>query len=302
MLIAAPERMSYLRYAALIVMVQSYCSLVVLWAWILSSFPSTLSHRGTSLTERLQLTGAAVAIALINTAGYAGGSLPGSFIFPSDFGPSYLRSFVVTLVSFVVTICLVLLTRRYLARLNAELSSALIPIELSVPATPRPSQSRIEAYGVAMPSLSDACRAATVNSALTALALRQQLCARSPLVADQAGASDTSCELRLALRACFALPRTASLRLCYVHRSVCRAMPMGGVGKKAPPRRQRPYGFVLLEAGLAPLSLVGSTPRRLSRAASPAHAMSRRSERQVSRYRSQPSSSCGPNPGPTRRI
>ena len=45
-LIAAPETMSYLRYAALLVMVQSYCSLVVLWAWILTAFPSTLSHRG----------------------------------------------------------------------------------------------------------------------------------------------------------------------------------------------------------------------------------------------------------------
>ena len=45
-LIAAPDTKTYLRYAALLVTVQSYCSLVVLWAWILTAFPSTLSHRG----------------------------------------------------------------------------------------------------------------------------------------------------------------------------------------------------------------------------------------------------------------
>ena len=102
---------------------------------------------------------------MINTAGYAAGSLPGSFIFPSDFGPSYRNSFVVTLLAFSAAICLVLLTRRHLAHLNVELSTVSTPIELSVHAPPRTTQSRLEA-------------AATVNSALASLASRQQLCVR----------------------------------------------------------------------------------------------------------------------------
>ena len=107
-----------------------------------------------------------MAIAMINTAGYAAGSLPGSFIFPSNFGPSYRNSFVVTILAFSATICLVLLTRRHLAHLNVELSTVSTPIELSAPVTPRTTQSRLEA-------------AATVNSALASLASRQQLCVRS---------------------------------------------------------------------------------------------------------------------------
>ena len=71
----------------------------MLWTWIITSFPADTTHR-------------AVALSFINMVSYWAGDLPGSFVYPSKWGPDYRRSHIITLIALFLTVAFVLLVVR----------------------------------------------------------------------------------------------------------------------------------------------------------------------------------------------
>ena len=83
----------------------------ILWTWVITSFPADTTHRGALVDACLADCGA-FALAFVNMISYACGDLPGSFVYPSKFGPGYRESHAITLVALLVTVVFVLLLVR----------------------------------------------------------------------------------------------------------------------------------------------------------------------------------------------
>ena len=88
-IIALSTTQTAARYVSLFLMAGSYASFVVFLAWISNTFPRPPMQR-------------AIAIAYINCFSQLG-NIAGSYVFPSRWGPTYRKSFGLSLAMFVTT-------------------------------------------------------------------------------------------------------------------------------------------------------------------------------------------------------
>ncbi|KAJ6520948.1 MFS general substrate transporter [Mycena capillaripes] len=95
------------RYIALFLMAQSYAGFVVLYTWMSNSFPRPPSKR-------------AVALALMNAFSQLG-NIAGSYVWPSNWGPTYRNSYAICIACSGTTIVMCLLFRQYLIIANRKL-------------------------------------------------------------------------------------------------------------------------------------------------------------------------------------
>ncbi|KAJ5642855.1 uncharacterized protein N7484_005362 [Penicillium longicatenatum] len=95
------------RYISMFLMTMGYSCGFVMLGWISSTIPRSPAKR-------------AAAIAIINAMGNIG-SIPGSYIFPSNYGPYYVKSFGAELAILAFACLCALALRMYLARLNSKL-------------------------------------------------------------------------------------------------------------------------------------------------------------------------------------
>ncbi|KAJ7368255.1 MFS general substrate transporter [Mycena albidolilacea] len=95
------------RYISLFLMAQSYAGFVVMYAWISSSFPRPPSKR-------------AVALALVNAFSQLG-NIAGSYVWPSNWGPTYRNSYAICIACSGTTIVLCLIFRQSLIHANRKL-------------------------------------------------------------------------------------------------------------------------------------------------------------------------------------
>ncbi|KAK8850664.1 hypothetical protein IAR55_004584 [Kwoniella newhampshirensis] len=95
------------RYVALFLQAGSYAGYIIMYTWMSSSFPRPPAKR-------------AVALAFMNALSQTG-NIAGSYVWPTKFGPSYLKSYAIVLTMFVVTILLNLLFRQILVSANRRL-------------------------------------------------------------------------------------------------------------------------------------------------------------------------------------
>ncbi|KAJ7068619.1 MFS general substrate transporter [Mycena amicta] len=96
------------RYISLFLMAQSYAGFVVLYAWMSNSFPRPPSKR-------------AVALALMNAFSQLG-NIAGSYVWPSNWGPTYRHSYAICISCSGTTIVMCLLFRLILQRENRRLA------------------------------------------------------------------------------------------------------------------------------------------------------------------------------------
>ncbi|KAK4052147.1 hypothetical protein OIV83_002441 [Microbotryomycetes sp. JL201] len=96
------------RYVSLFLMAQSYAAFTVFYAWISSTFPRPAMRR-------------ACALALINCLSQLG-NIAGSYVYPSKWGPSYIKSFGIALACFVACMAGLTYHRWTLARDNKSLA------------------------------------------------------------------------------------------------------------------------------------------------------------------------------------
>ncbi|KAF8812395.1 sugar transporter [Phlegmacium glaucopus] len=96
------------RYISLFLMAQSYAGFVVLYAWMNNSFPRPPSKR-------------AVALALINAFSQLG-NIAGSYVWPSQWGPTYRNSYGICIATGGVAIAMCWVFRMHLKRLNKKIS------------------------------------------------------------------------------------------------------------------------------------------------------------------------------------
>ncbi|ORY90749.1 MFS general substrate transporter [Leucosporidium creatinivorum] len=108
-IIAMSTQVLAARYVALFLMAQSYAGFVCLYAWIPTTFPRPAMKR-------------AIAIAFINAFSQLG-NVAGAYIFPSAWGPSYLKSYGICISCFVVCMCGITFHRFTLQRLNKKLDA-----------------------------------------------------------------------------------------------------------------------------------------------------------------------------------
>ncbi|KAF8663702.1 hypothetical protein AX16_000877 [Volvariella volvacea WC 439] len=94
------------RYTAIFFMDLTPAAFVVLLAWISNSFPKPANKRATSI-------GIATAFSQL-------GSIAGSYVFPSSWGPRYTNSYIISIVVSCVTIGLAYGYKRYLDSLNRK--------------------------------------------------------------------------------------------------------------------------------------------------------------------------------------
>lgn len=87
---------------------QSYAGFIVFFAWISTSIPRPPSKR-------------AVALAFINAFSQLG-NIAGSYVWPSEWGPSYQKSYGITLSCFGVGIVMTFMFREFLRRENIKLA------------------------------------------------------------------------------------------------------------------------------------------------------------------------------------
>ncbi|KAF7288243.1 FCP1-like proteiny domain-containing protein [Mycena chlorophos] len=95
------------RYISLFMMAQSYAGFVILFAWINNSFPRPPSKR-------------AVALALTNAFSQLG-NIAGSYVWPSNWGPTYRNSYAITISCSGLSVVMVLIFREVLKRENQKL-------------------------------------------------------------------------------------------------------------------------------------------------------------------------------------
>jgi len=96
------------RYISLFLMAQSYAGFVVLYAWMSNSFPRPPSKR-------------AVVVALINAFSQLG-NVAGSYVWPSQWGPTYRKSYGICIATSGVAIVMCWVFRVHLERLNSKIS------------------------------------------------------------------------------------------------------------------------------------------------------------------------------------
>ncbi|KAJ7047420.1 MFS general substrate transporter [Mycena alexandri] len=95
------------RYIALFLMAQSYAGFVVMYTWMSNSFPRPPSKR-------------AVALALMNAFSQLG-NIAGSYVWPSNWGPTYRNSYAICIACSGTTIVMCLLFRWSLIIANRQL-------------------------------------------------------------------------------------------------------------------------------------------------------------------------------------
>ncbi|KAJ5652992.1 hypothetical protein N7507_010418 [Penicillium longicatenatum] len=95
------------RYVSMFLMTTGYCCGFVMLGWISSTVPRPPAKR-------------AAAIAIINAMGNIG-SIPGSYIFPSNYGPYYVQSFGAELAILAFACVCAFALRTYLRHLNKKL-------------------------------------------------------------------------------------------------------------------------------------------------------------------------------------
>jgi len=96
------------RYFALFLQAGSYAGYIIMYTWMSSSFPRPPAKR-------------AVALAFMNGFSQVG-NIIGSYVWPSGFGPSYIKSYGVVLAMFVVGIALNFWFRTILVQANKRLA------------------------------------------------------------------------------------------------------------------------------------------------------------------------------------
>ncbi|KAJ6515941.1 MFS general substrate transporter [Mycena sanguinolenta] len=97
------------RYISLFLMAQSYAGFVVMYAWISTSFPRPPSKR-------------AVALALVNCWSQLG-NISGSYVWPSNWGPSYRNSYAICIACGSFNILLLFIFRQSLVQANRKLEA-----------------------------------------------------------------------------------------------------------------------------------------------------------------------------------
>jgi len=107
-IIALSTTQTAARYVSLFLMAGSYASFVVFLAWISNTFPRPPMQR-------------AIAIAYINCFSQLG-NIAGSYVFPSRWGPTYRKSFGLSLAMFVATMIGITFHRFTLQRYNRKIA------------------------------------------------------------------------------------------------------------------------------------------------------------------------------------
>lgn len=95
------------RYLSLFLMVQAYAGIILLLAWISTSFPRPPSKR-------------AVCFSLIDSLQQLG-SIAGSYVWPSNWGPTYRYSYAICLAASCTTIIMSWIFRQHLKTSNKKL-------------------------------------------------------------------------------------------------------------------------------------------------------------------------------------
>jgi len=98
------------RYVSLCLMSLSYCGYIVMFAWVSNSIPRPPSKR-------------AVALALTNCFSQLG-NVAGSYVWPTNWGPSYRNSYAICISLQGLTIIMCWLFRQHLKKLNGQLEEA----------------------------------------------------------------------------------------------------------------------------------------------------------------------------------
>ncbi|KAG1743054.1 MFS general substrate transporter [Suillus lakei] len=93
-----------MRYLSLFLMTQSPVAYVVSLTWVMNTFSQSQSKR-------------AAAIALINSMASAG-AIGSSYFWPSSWGPSYVNSYIICILTSVLSIGMLWVFRRHLSRCN----------------------------------------------------------------------------------------------------------------------------------------------------------------------------------------
>ncbi|KAF8842307.1 MFS general substrate transporter [Paxillus ammoniavirescens] len=95
-----------IRYISLFFMTQASVAFVVFMAWVSNSIPDSSSKR-------------AVAIAFVNTIATFG-NIGASYFWPSSWGPSYIKSYLVCILASLLNIVMCWVYRLHLGRLNKK--------------------------------------------------------------------------------------------------------------------------------------------------------------------------------------
>ncbi|KAG9032866.1 hypothetical protein FS837_002614 [Tulasnella sp. UAMH 9824] len=95
------------RYIALFLQAQSYAGFIVFYSWISNTFPRPPAKR-------------AVALALINAFSQLG-NIAGSYVWPKPWGPSYRKSYGITISCFGCAIVMCFILRQHLIYLNKRM-------------------------------------------------------------------------------------------------------------------------------------------------------------------------------------
>ncbi|THH03892.1 hypothetical protein EW145_g5920 [Phellinidium pouzarii] len=98
------------RYVSLCLMSLSYCGTIIMFAWIINTFPRPPSKR-------------AVALALSNCIAQLG-SIAGSYVWPTNWGPSYKNSYAICIAMQGLVIVMFWMLRKHLKALNDRLEKA----------------------------------------------------------------------------------------------------------------------------------------------------------------------------------
>ncbi|KAG1878759.1 MFS general substrate transporter [Suillus tomentosus] len=103
-IIAISTMNTAMRYLSLFLMAQSPIAYAVALTWVMNTFSQSQSQR-------------AAAIALINTMASAG-SITSPYFWPSSWGPSYVNSYLICILTSVVSIAMYWVFREHLSRCN----------------------------------------------------------------------------------------------------------------------------------------------------------------------------------------
>ncbi|GFZ49508.1 hypothetical protein JCM24511_07628 [Saitozyma sp. JCM 24511] len=103
------------RYTSLFFMTSSYAGYILTFSWMASSFPRPPAKR-------------AVVISFVNAISQLG-SVGGSYVWPSSYGPSFRRSFIFVAVMYAAVIILNFTFRMALVRENKKLAAGEVELE-----------------------------------------------------------------------------------------------------------------------------------------------------------------------------
>ncbi|KDQ09012.1 hypothetical protein BOTBODRAFT_69396 [Botryobasidium botryosum FD-172 SS1] len=107
LLVALATMNTAARYAALFLMAQSNAGSVVFLGWASNSIPNPPAKR-------------AVALALINMVSQTG-SIGGSYVYPTAWGPTYRKSYAICIASYSICILMSFIFRKHLISLNKRM-------------------------------------------------------------------------------------------------------------------------------------------------------------------------------------